>query len=253
MTIKYSVKYSVKWFAKQFVLITAFIFCLNQYIGPSFAGGKDAGPESYLAWFKPVNAHLRTAISYLRTGNTDFAALALEDLIAAKTQEVTGSVTNQALLKIVQSTPAEAKSALDLIDANQPEKARAALLKMRQSFFAGHQKNNITVFDDCIWALVKKGPPLWYYRKNRPDLGNREQLQSVAKAAANYLQQLNTCDSQATPQLKADGDYHRIVNGARQSLERIPVEALAQKDSGQLYRFIIELRSFDRLLYFRFG
>ena len=234
---------------KHITVMAAIITCLGFSIKPLLAENNKTSIESYLGWFKPANAHLRTAISYLRTGNTDFAALALEDLIAAKAPDVTDKVLQNAL----KSTVKKAQTALDQIDNNEPDNARAMLLTMRADIFARHQKSNIKVFDDCIWTLVQKGPTLWYYRKKKADLNNDGERQSVAKAAADYLAQLNLCDSQATPQIKADESYKRIVNGARQSLHRIPTEALANKDGGQLYRFIIELRSFDRLLYFRFG
>jgi len=231
-------------------IFTVIIMCLGFSLKPLLAQNNKTAVDNYLSWFKPVNAHLRTAISYLRTGNTDFAALALEDMITAKAPDETLQGT---LKSTVTSTVKKAQTALDQIDNNEPDKARAMLLTMRADFFALHQKSNIKVFDDCIWMLGKKGPALWHYRKNKADLTNEEELQSVAKAAADYLAQLNLCDAQATPQIKADESYSRIVTGARQSLERLPAEALANKDGGQLYRFIIELRSFDRLLYFRFG
>ncbi len=209
----------------------------------------EAGPTIYLNWFKSANAQLRTAATYLRTGNMDFAALALEEIISFKTpgELKPGKET------IVSMTTVEVKAALKLIDENQPTKARSGLLKLREALFQQHKKQDIEVFDDCIWGLVKRGPALWYFRKNKPDLNDRQQSQKVAEAAKNYLDQLNKCDAGAPSELKVDKDYRRLITGARESLERLPLEAVAKKDGGLLFRFIIELRSFDRLLYFRYG
>jgi len=234
---------------KQLMVIMVLAMCVVRFGAGAIAGANNAAIEPYLSWFKPANAHLRTAISYLRTGNNDFAALALEDLIAAKAPEL----SDETLRQSTQAMAVKAQTALDLIDNNQPKKARALLLKTRAGLFEMHSKANIQIFDDCIWALVKKGPALWHFRKNKPDLNNSDQRQNVATIVADYLQQLNLCDRQATAQMKADGSYQRIVTGARKSLERIPAEALANRDGGQLFRFIIELKSFDQLLYLRFG
>lgn len=228
------------------VLLIALFACLN-VAGDSIAA--ETNNDVYLKWFKSANAKVRLASTYLRTGNVDFAAIALEEIIESKVPERLPT----SLDGLVKTTVSQTKSALTLIDANESGDARNVLLQLRQKIFQQHQTWKIVVFDDCIWALISRGPPLWKFRKNRPDLADRQQSQAVVKATLNYLRQLNKCDSMATPAMKANADYHRLVSGARESLERIPVEAIAQKDGGLLYRFIIELRSFDRLLYFRFG
>ena len=213
------------------------------------ASAGETGEQAYLAWFKSANARLRTASTYLRTGNIDFAALALEEITASKPPaKMSPPLSGLAEMMVKQS-----ETALALVDNDQPEKARSQLLKLRDNLFQAHQKLKITVFDDCIWQLNRLGPALWHYKKNKPDLNDPEQAKEVAAATAAYLAQLNTCDEQADAKLKADADYARIITGARRSLERIPAESLANRDDGQLYRFIIELRSFDRLLYFRYG
>ncbi len=205
--------------------------------------------ETYLKWFKPANAKLRTASTYLRTGNIDFAALALEEIIASKPPPgLEGDLSG-----VVDKAIKQAKSALDLIDANEEVKAREMLLALREMLFQANKVGKIEVFEDCIWVLGKRGQALWIFRKSAPDLTDQTQRKDVAKAVAGYLEQLNKCDGQATPAMKADGGYTRLVDGTKQSLQRIPDQVLVKKDSGLLFRFLIELRSFDRLLYFRFG
>jgi len=228
------------------LLLAALLMVPGSLYNSSIALAKS---DIYLEWFKPANANLRLASSYLRTGNIDFAALALEKIVEGKTP----APVEGGLADVVTSARAQAKSALDLVDANEPEKARDVLLKLRQTLFQQHQVRKITVFDDCIWQLTKTGPALWYFRKNPPDLADQGQSQAVAKAAADYLVQLNKCDDLAAPEIKTDGDFQRLVRGARASLERFPAEVVIAKDGGLLFRFIIELRSFDRLLYLRFG
>ncbi len=224
------------------------LFMVSSAVNHTIAA--QSNTDTYLEWFKPANANLRLASSYLRTGNIDFAALALEKIAEGK---VPASLKGNDLATVIDSARAQAQTALDLVDANEAKKARDSLLKLRETLFQQNKTRQIVVFDDCIWELTKRGPALWRFRKNAPDLGDQQQSQAVGKAAADYLAQLNKCDELAAPDTKTDGDFQRLVKGARASLERFPAEVLTAKDGGLLFRFIIELRSFDRLLYLRFG
>jgi hypothetical protein len=47
-------------------------------------------------------------------------------------------------------------------------------------------------------------------------------------------------------------EFRRLVDGARAGLALIP-KAIATRDTNLLHRILIELRSFDNLLAFRFG
>ena len=47
-------------------------------------------------------------------------------------------------------------------------------------------------------------------------------------------------------------EFRRLVDGAKASLTLIP-KAIATRDSDLLHRVLIELRSFDNLLAFRYG
>jgi hypothetical protein len=47
-------------------------------------------------------------------------------------------------------------------------------------------------------------------------------------------------------------EFRRLIDGAKASLEFIP-KAIAARDADLLHRVLIELRSFDNLLDFRFG
>jgi hypothetical protein len=50
----------------------------------------------------------------------------------------------------------------------------------------------------------------------------------------------------------SEGEFRRLIDGAQQSLALIP-KAVATRDADLLHRVLIELRSFDNLLAFRFG
>lgn len=227
-----------------FILAWALVF---NFATPAVA--QNAKYTHYLAWNDKVAGQLRLAASYLRTGNTEFAAIALEEFIGAKEF---GKISG-AMKPIAEKARKTAQASLALIDEGKPVEARAQLMQLRDMLFKAHKTHKIDLFSDCIWQVVKTGPPLWHYKKNPPDFADKKQVAATAKAALDYRRQLAICDNKASAALKAQDDYKRLVANGLESLQRIPDEALKNKDKGQLYRFIIELRSIDRLLFFRFG
>ena len=52
--------------------------------------------------------------------------------------------------------------------------------------------------------------------------------------------------------VRKDPEFRRLIDGAKASMKFIP-QAIAEHDTDLLHRVLIELRSFDNLLAFRFG
>jgi hypothetical protein len=63
---------------------------------------------------------------------------------------------------------------------------------------------------------------------------------------------LGRCDGIAGESIRQMPEFRRLIDGAKASLELIP-KAIATRDADLLHRVLIELRSFDNLLDFRFG
>jgi hypothetical protein len=63
---------------------------------------------------------------------------------------------------------------------------------------------------------------------------------------------LDRCDGIASETIRKSPEFRRLVDGAKTSLSLIP-KAIATQDTDLLRRVLIELRSFDNLLAFRFG
>ena len=63
---------------------------------------------------------------------------------------------------------------------------------------------------------------------------------------------LDRCDGMAGDAVRQAPEFRRLVDGAKAGLALIP-KAIATRDSDLLHRVLIELRSFDNLLAFRFG
>ena len=215
-------------------------------IAPSFA---ESGDKAWLDWFKPVNVSLRTATSYLRTDNGDFAALSLEELI----ENVPPVSLSRQLATAATNTLSEASAVLDQIEDGHGPAARKRLQELRQALFEINQKNGIEVFDDCIWSVHKAGPALWWFRNNKPDLADAKQREAVMLATNRYLFQLEKCDTIVPHEIKMDEEWRRVALSAIISLRRIKMESIPKNDVGMFIRLVRELISFDHILYFRYG
>ncbi len=74
----------------------------------------------------------------------------------------------------------------------------------------------------------------------------------VAASANAYGKILERCDAMADSPTRQNPEFRRLIDGAKASLGLIP-ETIAAHDGGRLHRILIELRSYDNLLAFRFG
>ncbi len=209
--------------------------------------------EIYKNGFSSSNKYLRAAIHYLRTGNIDIASLELEAFNAEwQALERKLKIPDSPTSSILLAGSNMGGQALQLIDSNEPDKALQKLLELRQLIFQHHKAVQINTFEDCIYSANIVGLGLWKYRRPRPDLNDEKVRFSILKLTKSYESTLRKCDRQADESLRKQPEYLRLMNNTLQSLGSIP-DTLAKKDDGQLFRYLIELRSLDRMLYIRFG
>jgi hypothetical protein len=74
----------------------------------------------------------------------------------------------------------------------------------------------------------------------------------IASKASIYGYALTRCNEMATDRIRNAPEFRRLIDGSRAGLALIP-KAINTRDSDLLHRILIELRSFDNLLAFRFG
>jgi hypothetical protein len=74
----------------------------------------------------------------------------------------------------------------------------------------------------------------------------------IASKAAIYSYVLDRCNGMASETVRQSPEFRRLIGGAKAGLALIP-KAIATRDSDLLHRILIELRSCDNLLAFRFG
>ena len=195
-------------------------------------------------------SHHRVASGYLRTGNVDLAALELEGLRAAwgKVSSLPrpaafrdGERYSATMLEIA----AQLIGTKLVLDMGRTDVARESLDKVRRQLSDLRRQNNVTVLADCVLDANIAMDALFAHDE-KPD------WDSVSAGAESYTGTLRRCDGMAAPGIRQHGDFRRLVDGALASLAQIP-KAAETRDRDLLHRLLIELRSFDHLLAFRYG
>ncbi len=216
--------------------------------------------EAFNSAVEAASGHHRVALGYLRTGNLDFALVEVERMA-----EAWGAVTarfgsvrpaafdgNEAYSATLLDVSTRIVTAHLLLSTGRPEPAQSALLAIRQSLAEMRRASAVHVLADCVLdgnELMKRAMTIG---DGKPDLASEDTRAKLAKAGADYLATLQRCDALAPPALKGDPNFRRLIDGASASLSLWP-KAVEMQDGDLLYRLLIELRSFDHLLAFRYG
>jgi hypothetical protein len=207
-----------------------------------------------------IAAHNRVAIGYLRNGNTDLASLELD-----KTRAAWGDFSNRFSGRrpdvfkdntyyVVAVTDISTRliTADMMLNAGRPEIAGKALSAVRDDFYKLRKSAGIVVLADCIYDSNSAMDALMTYNDATLDLSKPETATDIMGKTAAYTASLGHCDGLAGDAVRNEPEFRRLVDGAKASLTLIP-KAIATNDAGLLHRVLIELRSFDNLLAFRFG
>jgi hypothetical protein len=200
-------------------------------------------------------SHQRVAIAYLRTGNVDLAALEIDRLRQA--WAAVTSLKRPAALnhdpQLYTTTMVDVSTRLVgvsiMMDSGRPEQARQGLQAIRARLTALRRANGVEVLADCIAEANATMDRLMGFNDAAFDWSKAG---VVAQLAAAYRGQIDRCDAMADPALRIAPEFRRLVDGLRNSLSQFP-KAIAEKDTDLLRRLLVEMRSFDNLLAFRYG
>ncbi len=228
--------------------------------GPAKSGDLAGDLTDFNAAVEKAESHNRVAIGYLRTGNLDLALLEIDRLreawavfeqrFAGKRPEVFDGV---ALYGIMFTGVNARLVAVDLmIKMGKPDAVRQSLEAIRGDLYDLRKAAGIKVLADCVRDANGAMDALMVYDGRTLDWTNAETRDGVASKASTYGSVLDRCDGMADDAVRKAGEFRRLVDGAKASLALIP-KAIATRDSDLLHRVLIELRSFDNLLSFRFG
>ena len=205
-------------------------------------------------------AHNRVAIGYLRTGNLDLAALEIDRLREAWDRVAQHFTTKRPAA--FDSNPLygglwTAESArfvgIDLmIKKGKPDAVANALNGLRGDLYALRQASGIVVLADCVRDANAIMDGFMVFNDRALDWSKADVSADIAGKASAYRSTLDRCETIAGGALANHPEFRRLIDGAKASLAFIP-QAIAKRDADLLHRVLIELRSFDNLLAFRFG
>lgn len=207
-----------------------------------------------------AEAHNRVAIGYLRTGNVDLASIEIDRLRAAwgklgarfngKRPDMFEG--NNYYVVAMTDIAARLVTADMMLNSGHIDVSRQALLAVREDLYKLRKSAGIAVLADCVYDANKAMDALMSYNDRAPDWSSAETRAGIAKDAARYGSLLERCDGMAGAGVQNAPEFRRLIDGVKASLTLIP-KAIATSDSDLLHRVLIELRSFDNLLAFRFG
>jgi hypothetical protein len=195
-------------------------------------------------------SHHRVASGYLRTGNIDLAALEIDSMREAWAKVSTlprpAAFQNpEHYTAIMLETAAGLIGTTLVLNMGRPDVAAESLDKIRTSLSGLRRDNNVTVLADCVLDANVSMDALFA-------LDGKADWESSSAGAESYRGTLQRCDGMAGERLRGEGEFRRLIDGALASLAQVP-KAIETKDADLLHRLLIELRSFDNLLAFRFG
>ena len=201
-------------------------------------------------------AHNRVAIGYLRTGNVDLAGLEIDRLRQAW-QQVTSrgkpAVFDRPLyVKTMTDIAMRLVTADMLLGSGRPDNARASLVAIRDDLYDLRKSAGVPVLADCVRDAGAAMDALMAYDTRDIDFGKADETSGLAAKTDAYGRTLQRCDGMADAGTRESPEFRRLVDGAQASLALI-AKAIETRDTGLVHRVLIELRSFDNLLAFRFG
>jgi hypothetical protein len=207
-----------------------------------------------------ASAHNRVAIGYLRTGNIDLASLEIDRLRDAWgkfTERFSGRrpeafAANPLYGKLFTGVSARLVGADIMLKTGRFDAARGALEAVRGDLYDLRKQSGVAVLADCVRDANAMMDALMVYNDRALDWDRPEIGSDLASKASSYASQLDRCDGIASEAVRAAPEFRRLVDGAKASLMLIP-KAIDTRDTDLLHRVLIELRSFDNLLAFRYG
>jgi len=234
------------------------VACLALLLSCSVTRADDLA--DFNAAVESVSAHNRVAIGYLRTGNADLASLELDRLRDSWTRfserfsgkRPTAFDGNNLYGKLFTAVNARLVGADIMLKTGRLDAASSALNSVRGDLYDLRKASGVVVLADCVRDANATMDALMVYNDRALDWDNSEIRSGLDQKARGYGALLDRCNEIANAAVREAPEFRRLVDGAKSSLLLIP-KAISTRDTDLLHRVLIELRSFDNLLAFRYG
>lgn len=205
-------------------------------------------------------AAFRTAASYLRTGNAGLASLDLAQAsdewdalsAAAKDNPPAAYAKDSKFKKTLEDVSRLLGETLALAEAGESKQAYKTVLPIRSLIYDLRKRNGQRIYADCITDLNAVMDEMYLYRHDPPDFTKPDVRSHASKVQSEYLLMLNECMEMAPASYTGNPEFIRLMQSTRQSTESM-AEAISVKNTASFISILRELRSFDRIIFFRFG
>tara|TARA_R110001606_G_scaffold63963_4_gene148699 strand:- start:77992 stop:78750 length:759 start_codon:yes stop_codon:yes gene_type:complete len=202
----------------------------------------------------------RAAMNYLRTGNPGLASLELGAAVDSwqslestyKSAPPTEFAKDGTFAPTLSKVGKALNNGLDSATDGDMKAAQALLLPVRRMLYELRQRNGVRVYADCITDMNTVMDRLYVFRRPAPELGNAEVRAAIATDTLAYQKLVPTCRAMAPAGIQNDIEFVRLFDGAEDSVASL-LPDLDARDSQAVVNVLRELRSFDRILFFRFG
>lgn len=239
-------------------LIIGFVVALDGLM--AFSPGLLAAPvHDFNKALGDAMRHYRWAGYYLHTGNIALAQFEL-DAFAAKSRALSERYAQSPpdifaedpkWRADIEALPATAKAALAFSEQGDIDKTRALLAPIRARVSELRRRNGLFLFADYIDAANGAFERLWRLRKNPPDFADPAQVAELYQDLSLTLYWYRRCYETASPAVRNNPQFQRLVNGSLESLGKI-WQAARNRNSARIIGILREVRSADRLLYLQF-
>ena len=210
----------------------------------------DEGTDAFHAAVAAAYQHYREAIHYYETGNSDLGELAFDQFLAAWKSLAERYAGKPPAAYAKDETFAESLAAIagkaGSAAGAAPAEALLALKPIRSDLAALRKRSGQHVFSDCVDAMNAAMDRLWEYRQKPPDA---RRLPTFQAATRETVARYRECLEQAPPPLRDAAEFRRMMEGALASLARLETAT----DAELIVSLLRELRSFDKLIWLRFG
>lgn len=233
--------------ARHFVGTIIGIALVGTLCAPSFAA--DAFDAAY--------APYRAASNYLRTENTGLASLDLAATLDAW-QKVADSPAPAALAKdpqykeTVDKISAALALGMEKTEMGDPKAALAAIKPVRQLLMDLRRRNGIDTYADCITELNYVMDDIYVYRRPDPNMSDPAVVKNMRTLSEKYAGIIAKCRTLAPGDISADPEFVRLFDSTAESVASM-LPAIDSGSANRVVNVIRELRSYDRIIFFRFG
>jgi hypothetical protein len=210
----------------------------------------DETTDAFHAAVAGAYRHYRDAMHYYETGNSDLGELAFEQFAAewkalAARYAATpppGYAKDETFAESLSAIEGKAASAA----GSAPAEALLALKPIRADLAALRKRSGQHLFSDCVDAMNAAMDRLWEYRQKPPDARRLPAFQAATRAT---MARYRECLEQAPAPVRDSAEFSLMKEGALASLARLE----AATDAELIVSLLRELRSFDKLIWLRFG